>query len=59
MYIVDRFWYSVFDDTWHSYECPIETYYHDKKSADYVCEVLNDTKILGDNEKYEVVEVEE
>ena len=42
-----------------SYECPIEKYYDNYEETLAECELLNDTKILGDNEKYIVVEVEE
>ncbi len=58
-YYVDRQWYSDWIDMWISYECPIEKYYDNYEDALEECECLNDTKILCDNEKYEVVEVEE
>ena len=58
-YYIDREWYDEHYDTWFSYECPIEKYYDNYEDALAECECLNDTKILGDNEKYIVVEVEE
>ena len=57
-YYIDRFWFDVNNDTWISYECPIEKYYDDYEDALSECDFLNDTKILGDNEKYEVMELE-
>ena len=57
-YYIDRVWFDVNNDSWISYECPIEKYYDNYKDAVEECEILNDTKILDDNEKYEVLEVE-
>ena len=58
-YYIDRVWFDGNNDAWISYECPIEKYYDDYEDALAECEFLNYTKILGDNEKYEVMEVEE
>ena len=58
-YYIDRVWYSVQDETWYSCEIPNHEYFTHKETAEMICDVLNDTKILGDNEKYIVVEVEE
>ena len=57
-YYIDRVWYSEQDDTWYSYEITNHEYFTNKETAKMCCDVLNDTKILGDNEKYIVVEVE-
>lgn len=58
-YYIDRMWFSEQDNTWYSYEVPNPEYFTNKEIAKIWCDVLNDTKILCDNEKYEVVEVEE
>ena len=58
-YYIDSVWYSEQDDTWYSYEITNNEYFTHKETAKMCCDVLNDTKILGDNEKYIVVEVEE
>ena len=58
-YYIDRVWFYENNDAWISYECPIEKYYDNYEEALEECELLNDTKILCDNEKYIVVEVEE
>lgn len=57
-YYIDRVWYSEQDDTWYSYEITNSEYFTNKETAKMFCDALNDTKILDDNEKYEVVEVE-
>ena len=57
-YYIDRVWFDVTNDAWISYECPIEKYYDNYEEALEECEFLNDTKILDDNEKYEVMELE-
>ena len=57
-YYIDRVWFDVTNDAWISYECPIEKYYDNYEDALAECEFLNDTKFLGDNEKYEVMELE-
>lgn len=57
-YYIDRVWFDGNNDSWISYECPIEKYYDDYEDALEECEFLNDTKILVDNEKYEVMELE-
>ena len=57
-YYIDRVWFDVNNDTWISYECHIEKYYDNYEDALAECKCLNDTKILGDNEKYEVMELE-
>lgn len=57
-YYIDRVWFDENNDSWISYECPIEKYYDYYEDALAECEFLNDTKILGDNEKYEVMELE-
>ena len=58
IYYIDRVWFDASNDAWISYECPIEKYYDNYEDALVECELLNDTKILGDNEKYEVMELE-
>ena len=57
-YYIDRVWFDGNNDAWISYECPIEKYYDNYEEALEECELLNDTKILCDNEKYEVMELE-
>ena len=57
-YYIDRVWFDGNNDAWISYECPIEKYYDNYEDALAECELLNDTKILCDNEKYEVMELE-
>ena len=57
-YYIDRVWFDANNDDWISYECPIEKYYDNYEEALEECEFLNDTKILDDNEKYEVMELE-
>ena len=57
-YYIDRVWLDRTNDAWISYECPNEKYYDNYEDALSECEFLNDTKILGDNEKYEVMELE-
>ena len=58
-YYIDRVWFDRNNDSWISYECPIENYYDNYEEVLSECELLNDTKFLYDNEKYIVVEVEE
>ena len=48
-YYIDRVWFDVNNDSWISYECPIEKYYDDYEEELAECDFLNDTKILGDN----------
>ena len=57
-YYIDRVWFDGNKDALISYECPIEKYYDNYEDALAECELINDTKILGDNEKYEVMELE-
>lgn len=57
-YYIDRVWFDENNDAWISYECTIEKYYDDYEDALEECEFLNHTKILCDNEKYEVMELE-
>ena len=48
-YYIDRVWFDVNNVAWISYKCPIEKQYDDYEDALADCELLNDTKILGDN----------
>ena len=57
-YYIDRVWFDGNNDAWISYECPIEKYYDNYEEALEECELLNNTKTLGNNEKYEVMELE-
>ena len=58
-YYIDYMWHDLGNDMWVSYEIPIEKYYDNYEKALEECECLNDTKFLLNNERYEVVEVEE
>lgn len=58
-YYIDYMWHDERNDTWVSYDTPVDRIFYDKDIADYICKGLNEHRIIANNEKYVVKEVKE
>ena len=59
-YYIDYMWHDERNDTWVSYDTPVDRIFDNKDLADYICKGLNEHRIIANNiEKYVVKEVEE